>query len=469
MKNNVLNMGIRNTFHVIFAQIISLMIGIVRTLILPFLLGITSYGYWQIYLLYLTYAGVFAFGFNDGIYLRYGKYEYNDLPREKFRSSIRVFIFTQLIIMFLAFTLIFFETNLLKQFSVFWAILNIPIAGLTGVLTYILQITNQLRKFSFYSILDKLLILVIILFMYLFKCTDFRLVIIADTLTRLIVLLLMINTCKEIIFGIGSKIRIAITELITNVSVGIKLMLANFSGMLIIGFGRILIERNSNIEIYASYSFAFSTMNLVLALVSSIGLVIYPTLNRLEKSNYSNYYIVLNHIITIVTFGFLLCIFPLRFYISTYMTAYLDIIKYLPIIFTIIFIQAKMQIIINSFYKLLRKENEMLKANIIGLLIVIAVVTPIYYITKSITLVASGTLASMILRVYMSEIYLKSELNIVNKTNIFIEIILMTIFIICGYQLNYIKGFILYLTFYIIYFISQIKSIKAYVLYFIRR
>lgn len=469
MKNNILSLGIKNTFLVIFAQTISLLIGIVKTLLLPILLGITSYGYWQVYLLYLSYVGVFALGFNDGIYLRYGKYEYFELPREKFRSSISLFIYSQFFIMLFAFSIILLEVDPLKRISILWALINIPIAGLTGVLTYVLQITNQLKKFSFYSVLDKALILIVIIFFYLLNISDFSLIIIADTLSRSIVLIFMIFTCKEIIFGVGSGIKSSIIELVTNVRIGIKLMFANFSGMLIIGFGRILVERSASVEAYATYSFAFSTMNLVLVLVSAVGLVIYPTLNRLEELNYPKYFATINHIITIITFGILILIFPLRFFIGTYMDSYVEIFEYLPIIFTIIFIQAKMQIIINSFYKLLRKETEMLKANIIGLLMVIVIVTPIYYKTDSITFVAVGTLVSMVIRLYLSELYLKKQLEINENSNIYIEISLMIIFMVCGYQVNSIIGFILYLLIYLVYFSSQFKSIKKYFDFLTRR
>ena len=82
MKNNVIKTGIKNTIYVIAAQSISLILGIARTLLLPVLLGITNFGYWQVYLLYMSYVGIFALGFNDGIYLKYGNYEYDELPKE---------------------------------------------------------------------------------------------------------------------------------------------------------------------------------------------------------------------------------------------------------------------------------------------------------------------------------------------------------------------------------------------------
>ena len=295
MDNHIIKNGIKNTVYVLIAQSLSLILGIARTLILPILLGLTSFGYWQVYSLYLSYVGVFALGYNDGIYLKYGKYNYEELPKETLRSSIRLFIIIQIVIMFMASPIITLEMDSLKQLSMTWAIANIPIAGLTGVLTYVLQVTNQLKKYSFYTILDKFIILIVILAVLFSRQDNFLIIIIADTLSRLFVLGLMINSCKEIIFGKGIKYRLAFKEVIDNIQVGIKMMLANFAGMMVLGFGRFLVERTASVEEYGTYSFAISTMNLVLVLISAIGLVIYPTLSRIDKDNYPSYFIKLNN------------------------------------------------------------------------------------------------------------------------------------------------------------------------------
>ena len=170
----------------------------------------------------------------------------------------------------------------------------------------------------------------------------------------------MINSCKDIIFGRGIRYQFALKEIIDNVRIGIKLMLANFAGMLVLGFGRFLVERTASVEEYGIYAFAISTMNLVLVLITAIGLVIYPTLNRLDKNNYPNYFTKLNKVLVIIIFGLLVSLFPLKIFISRFMVDYVGIFSYLSIIFAIIFVQSKMQILINPYYKLLRKESMML-------------------------------------------------------------------------------------------------------------
>lgn len=469
MKNNVIKTGFKNTIYVVSAQSIGLLLGIARTLLLPVLLGITNYGYWQVYLLYMSYVGIFALGFNDGIYLKYGKYEYDELPKETFRSSIRLFIIFQIAIMTIVSTVIIFEPDSSKQLSMIWASINIPIAGLTGVLIYILQITNQLKKYSLYTILDKIIVLIIIVGVFLLKLDNFLIIIIADTLSRVLVLGLMINSCKDIIFGKGIRYQFALKEIIDNVRIGIKLMLANFAGMLVLGFGRFLVERTASVEEYGIYSFAISTMNLVLVLITAIGLVIYPTLNRLDKNNYPNYFTKLNKVLVIIIFGLLVSIFPLKIFISRFMEDYVGIFSYLSIIFAIIFVQSKMQILINPYYKLLRKESMMLRANLVGVIVAIILIAPMYILTKSVTMVAIGTLLAMLIRLYLSEVYLKKEQGISGNKNIVLELAGLSLFIIFGFIDNLYLGLIGHLLIYSLFLLKQSNEIKELAKYVLRR
>jgi O-antigen/teichoic acid export membrane protein len=463
MERQIIKLGLRNTFFVMLAQSISFIFGIAKSLILPIALGVTNFGYWQVYLLYLSYVGMFAFGFNDGIYLRYGKYNYEDLPKPLFRSSIRIFILFQLLITLIVSILILIEKDPNKQSALFWTSINIPIAGLTGVLIHILQVTNQMKKYSFFTVIDKIINLVLIILIYFLGLDNFLIIIVSDTFSKLFVLMLLIYSCNELLFGKGTNLKASYRELIKNTSVGIKLMLANICGMLVIGFGRFIVERLESVDVYGIYSFSISTTNLVLVFVSAIGLVIYPTLNRVSKEKFPNYFSLLNEILTVIFFGLLLLYFPLRILINNIMIEYNQIFDYLPYIFSIIFIQAKMQIEINPYYKLLREEGAMLKANFTGLIMAILFIVPSYMIFKSVAAIAIGTFLAMGIRLYLSEVYLKRKLNFKKYMNILFEVVGIITFIIFAFQKNTMVGLFGYLFTYLFYLIVNAKKLSKYI------
>lgn len=455
MKNEVIKNGIKNAIYVVFTQLISLLLGITRTLILPLLLGVVDFGYWQVYMLYLSYVGIFALGFNDGIYLKYGKYNYDELPKETFRSSIRIFIFIQMLIMLLVMFIVTFEPDNAKQLSFYWATLNIPIAGLTGILIHVFQITNQLKKYSFYIVVDRLFTLLVILGIFLLRLDDFLIIIISDTISRLLILVLMLISCRDIIFGKGIKYHLAFAEMIDNVKIGVNLMLANFIGMLVIGFGKFLVERLANIQSFSVYSFAISTMNLVLIMISATGLVVYPTLNRLSGEKYPYYFKKLNNILTIIVFGLLGVIFPIKLFVSNYMLNFTEMVSYLSILFAIIYAQSKMQILIIPYYNLLRIETILLRVNVIGIVVAVVTVAPLYLLTKSVTMAAIGTLIAMLVRLYVSELYLKNKLGISDNGNILRELCFLFLFVVLGLMSNIYLGIIGFLLLYLLIVLTQ--------------
>lgn len=441
MEQEIIRKGYKNTVFVAISQAVSLCLGIAKSLILPVLLGVSGFGYWQVYLLYVSYVGIFALGFNDGIYLRYGKYEYKDLPKPVFRSSIRIFIIFQLVMMVVVSLFVLFEPDAQKQVAMLLASINIPIAGLTGVLIYVLQVTNQFKKYSFFTVLDKTIVLFIILIAFVLKHDSYMLIIGADLFTKATILVLLIVSCRGLILGKAADLHEGVREIFSDVNVGIKLMLANLTGMLVLGFGRFIVERFEKVEVYGTYAFAISTINMVLVFITAIGLVLYPTLSRIDKSRYGVFFVEINNILGVLSFVSLLGYFPLKLLIENYMQEYTPIFSYLPIIFALIIIQTKMQILINPFYKLLREERSMLFANLSGMLIAIALVLPMYFLTESVTMVALATFLAMIIRAYLSQHFLEKKLSRISLSVYFMEFSGLGLFLLFAYQNTLWIGF----------------------------
>ena len=149
----------RDSLYVLVSQAIIILLGVFRALILPRFFSIESFAQWQSYLLYSAYVGVFTLGYVDGVYLRYGSKNYDELPFKELRSSVRVFLFV-----IVTFTLvgIFFSigggVDSADLFAKSLAATNIAMMGLHGLLMYLLQITNQLRRFGLLFAFDKALL-----------------------------------------------------------------------------------------------------------------------------------------------------------------------------------------------------------------------------------------------------------------------------------------------------------------------
>jgi O-antigen/teichoic acid export membrane protein len=94
MKNSFL----RNVSHSILAQIVSLVTGFTISLIVPKFISEIDYSYWQTYLLFATYIGIFHFGIFDGMYLRYGQYDNNELDKNTYIIQLNFLFFNNFVI-----------------------------------------------------------------------------------------------------------------------------------------------------------------------------------------------------------------------------------------------------------------------------------------------------------------------------------------------------------------------------------
>ena len=63
------NSFLYNFSFVFGAQVLVLIISVLRALILPKFLPVEGFGYWEVYWFYTSYVGIFCLGYNDGIYL----------------------------------------------------------------------------------------------------------------------------------------------------------------------------------------------------------------------------------------------------------------------------------------------------------------------------------------------------------------------------------------------------------------
>tara|TARA_Y100000385_G_scaffold214401_1_gene222929 strand:+ start:5670 stop:7085 length:1416 start_codon:yes stop_codon:yes gene_type:complete len=461
MAESVLKKILKNALFVLGAQLLILIISITRSLILPAFFSVESYGYWQIYLFYSAYVGIFALGFNDGIYLRYGDKDYKELPFAKLRMSIRIFSLMLLVITILiVFLTNFFIANGDMRYALIFSGFNIFVLCLTGVFTHVLQITNQLKKYSFFSVADKALVIVTVVLMFFLNNNNFKLIIIIDFLAKVLVLVAMIYFCKELWIGRNVSFSIAFKEVKNNMGVGVKLLIANLLGMLIIGMGRFLIQVFGKIEDFATYSFGITITALVLTAITAFSLVLYPSIKRLDKNKYDKYFENINSFINAFNFSALLMYFPAYLCVIYFYSKYTDMLPYLNLLFVVAILQGKMSILNNTFYKVMRKEKEMLIANLISVLFFAILAPIVFFFTKSIWSIAFTTVATMMIRCYASEIYLKKLMHIQLDYKFVVEIVFIIVFIITTSLMNLKYGTLMYLLFLTIWISLNISEWK---------
>lgn len=442
---DIYKIGIKNITYSIAAQALSFILSIVTGFILPIAMGITDYGYWQVYLFYLGFIMLFCFGFNDGLYLRYGGYNYNELPFVKLRIAMRIFIIIITIMTVILLIISFTEKDPNKIFAFCAISVNLIILGINGTLLTVLQFTNRIKLNSFLTIANKLVFVTILIPLILVSWVDFRVIIIADIVTKLVVLGFNIYKSNELFRGQAATFSIGIKEYWNDISVGVNLMFANIVGSLLLGVGRFIVERYMSLDDYSLYSFAINITTFALIFIAAASLSLYPLLKRVSKDKLPVFYIEINQLLCIGLFILLGGYYPLHFLIKNYYSGFSGILEYFYLLFIIIVSQGKMQFIINTYYKVLREEKAMLMANLSSVIFAVLAIVPAFYFTQSIFAIVAGTTIALIWRCYASEIFIKKKIGINNYTNIIIELLIMALFIITAMFLKPVMGLVIYL------------------------
>lgn len=449
---------VKNAFYASGVQVATMLFGLIKTFMIPKMLGVIGFGWWQYYLLWVVYVGLFALGFNDGFYLKYGSYDYNDLPKARLNSSFRVFFVVEIIIGFLFAASVFFVPNVEKRLILFAVALNIPLHAIKGFFIYVFQVTNRIKRYSFYSLIDRFTFLVVVALLFVFRITNYWIVIGLDILSLVFVIGLMMYTCRDIFRDRRFSFSEGMAEFKDNVSVGVKLMIAIFTASFAGGIARFFIEHYEGIEVFSCFSFAGSSTNVITMFIGGLATIAYPTLARMDKERYGEYFRQMDRLVSVFAFGALLLYPLLVIAIQLWFSEYGRCLSYYPVIVGGIFVSAKMSLVVNTFYKAMREEKQMLYVNVSMCLLLVAMLFAFYFSFRSELSVAVAIFVAEALVYFYSKIYISKKLNCLNLYDCFLEIIMVTSFIVSCYLRTGV-GFLLYLATFCLFFFYNRKAV----------
>ncbi len=459
--NNNFKSFTKNFSYALFSNLISIIISILVVLIIPKLIGIKQYGYWQLYIFYSSYVGFLHFGWLDGIYLRYGGFEYKRLDKTLFYSQTISFIFIQICISIIIWSISFlFIIDINKVFIIKMTALCLVLSNVKTFYLYILQATNRIKEYAEITLIGRISYICLIFIFLLFNIKDYKMMILADLIGRVASMLLSIYFCRDLVFNKLSNFKFPFKEIVCNVSVGIKLMFANIASMLIIGVVRFGIEKNWDVSVFGKISLTLSVSNFLMIFINAVGIIMFPVLRRTDEIKVKELYSILRNLLMVVLFGLLIFYYPFKNILSTWLPKYSDSLKYMALIFPMCVYEGKMALLINTYLKTLRKEKLMLRINIISLLLSIVFTFITTQILNNLNLAVLSIVCLLSFRCILAELYLSNILNINLINDILLELFLTCIFITSGWILNSWSTTVVYSFFYIFYLILKRKGIK---------
>jgi O-antigen/teichoic acid export membrane protein len=450
----------KNVSYTFLANFLSIIVSTVLILIVPGFIGADDYGYWQLYIFYTSYISYMSLGLTDGAYLRYGGCEYNELNKPVFVSQYWFLVTFDIVVNFsIALFYGSISTDTSKTIVVFLTCLTGILVVPRSLLTFMLQATNRIKEFSIIIILERIIYFILVIIFLLSGIRQFEYLIYADVIGKFFSVLYSFFVCKELVFGKFAPIKISMREIWLNISVGSRLLFANFANILIIGIVRFGIEKNWGIETFGKVSLTLSISNMLMLFINALAVILFPALRRTSEQYLPAIYKMMRIIIIIPLLGLLIFYYPAKVILSAWLPQYAESLTYMALLFPMCLYESKMLLLINTCLKTLRKEKLMLVINLITVGISVVLTFISVFILNSLNLTILLIIFLLAFRSVIAELCLTKVFKIQVKKDIILEIIMTVFFIFVSWYLNIRVALIAYSIAYVVYLISKKNDI----------
>ncbi|HHX11286.1 MAG TPA: hypothetical protein GX731_00560 [Clostridiales bacterium] len=448
-----------------------MVVSIIISLVVPKLLGVKEYGYWQLYTFYVSYIGFFHFGWADGLYLRYGGAYYEELDKPLMHSQYWLLSFLEIIIgLGISLFALFLVKDNNKALVLIATGLNCILILPRTLLQFLLQGTGRVNEYARNIILERLIYATFIIGFLFAGFQKYEFMLLADIIAKTVAMIALAWVCRDIVFIKGVKISISIAEGWKNISVGVQLLIANIAGLLIIGIVRFSIEQVWDISIFGKVSFPLGILNQVLTFISAVGIVIFPMIKRSDQTRLPFLYETVGTLLSGVMILFLIMYYPIKVLLTLWLPHYAEAIGYFSILFPLSLFEARSSLLINTYLKALRKERTMLWLNgfSVGLSLIITGITVFWL--RNLTLAIMSIVFLQAARCFVPDLYLQKTMKMKYSYEVLWDILATVVFVLANWAVGGLKGWGLYCAFAICFvllrmqeYYDHLKTIKGFI------
>lgn len=449
--------------YTLAANLLNLLVSVASSLLIPIVFGadIDQYGLFQVYLFYVSYIGFFHFGLCDGILLVDGGKHYCDLDKASYSFQYHALnIFEILLSIGITIYFLFFSETADYLFIAIAFCFNLIVFIPRNFLSFTLQATNRLKHNAMITIIGRSLYLICILICIVMHISDYRAYVIADIVGKIIALVYAVIVCSDIVFAKLCSFKSGFKSLSLNVSVGIKMMLASISSMVVTGIVRIAIQYYWDIETYGKVSLTLSVTNLVLLFICAMATVIYPMLKRTSDEMVLKLYPKIRDLIMLPLFLSLVFCYPMQKVLVWILPGYADSLVYLPVLFPVCVYSAKVTLLIQTYMQVYRMEKDILKVNLSGIIFTLILTIISVIICGSLSMAIFTILMGQAFRCIYAEYILSRKMEMSIFKDCMIEGVLVFTFALSSYYIGNVQGLLIYIPLLIVYVFFKRNGIQ---------
>lgn len=444
----------KGAMYVFIANVINLIISLFTGFVLPKYLSIETYSSIKLFQLYITYIGILHLGFSDGMYLKYGGKTVDEVDKKEVLAEFKTFKIFQLIVAILATIVSIIIKN---EILLFCSLVILPI-NVANYIRSLYQATGQFKKYSRFTNINTLLIFFINVILLLIIKSDNSDIYIIAYIIAYILYWLMLELENIKIFG-RTPVKAEKKYLVEDIKSGFFLMIGNFCNVIFTSIDRIFVQNWLGPIKFAFYSFAVSIENLMNVFVTPISTVMY---NYFCNNRNQDDVIRIKKVILIFSTMVIVVVFPAKFIIDIWLSKYSEALNVLFILFVAQYISIAIRCVHINLYKAEKRQNRYFTIMLFVVILSILLNIILYYIYKSMEMIAIATLITNIIWFIVGEIDFK-QYKMKLKEYVYIFII-MGVFLLCSQISNAIIGCGIYIAFALIFMLIFMRETLEYCL-----
>lgn len=137
------------------AQGVSFICSVVTTLLVPKILGVEEFAYWQLFVFYTSYVSFFQLGLNDGIYLQHGGESRDAIDKSLIRSEFNIGASYQLVAALIIAGYGLFCESGDRVFVILASSSYLLLSNLSFYISFVFQAMNETKIASYSTIVNR--------------------------------------------------------------------------------------------------------------------------------------------------------------------------------------------------------------------------------------------------------------------------------------------------------------------------
>lgn len=440
---------IKNFSVVMLSNIFTLFVATIMTFLVPNFFGEEIYSYFQLENVYCGYIWIISLGWTEGVYIKYGGINLEELKKERLSGEfLIVFIF----LLFSGFLLISGSSFFLKGMKYIIFILStisVVIEIITCISSMLLQAANEMRKYAKIPFLDRVIYFILVLILVTNNIKDPVVLIGVDLIAKLLGCIIALYYGRSFIFVRIISLKKSFFMFIDTIKIGISVCLANYTSRLINGIVQLAIEYQWGLLIFGRVSLTLTISNVFSKFVSAVSLVLFPTLRRSNDEMQITVYNTLDIMLSFSMLGIFCFYLPIKWILSIMLPAYQESLNYLALMLPISLYETKVTMLLNTYFKLLKKQREILIGNVATVFLTIILVVVNVFWLKNLILTITVILVIRAFRCIFEEYRLSKYIKIQQRC--IAESVMVILFVVYSWYLTEWIGAVFYFISYVIY------------------